>query len=110
MPTQRYASAFELALAGCLAEGRSILRDAIEFVAHAHTMLRDPKLQTVWLSKNEERQAFSDAFQRHKKEGIFRGLEELHRTWGQLSEIGSHATLNSICDRFTATESCLPVQ
>ena len=95
----------ELALTGCLAEARSILRDAIEFVAHAHTMLRDPKLQTVWLSKNEESQAFSEAFERHKKEGIFNGLEELHTTWGQLSETGSHATLNSICDRFATTES-----
>jgi hypothetical protein len=45
-------------------------------------MLRDPKLQTVWLSKNEERQPFFDAFERHKKEGIFNGLEELHTTWG----------------------------
>lgn len=31
----------ELALSGCLAEARSILRDAIEFVAHAHHMLSD---------------------------------------------------------------------
>ncbi len=35
----------ELALSGCLAEARSILRDAIEFVAHAHHMLGDPALQ-----------------------------------------------------------------
>src|SRR5260370_3815715 len=35
----------ELALSGCLAEARSILRDAIEFVAHAHHMLTDPALQ-----------------------------------------------------------------
>jgi len=95
----------ELALSGCMAEARSILRDAIELVAHAHTMLRDPQLQTVWLSKNEEEEAFKDAFERHKKEGIFKGLEELHRTWGQLSETGSHATLNSMCDRFTSTRS-----
>jgi hypothetical protein len=95
----------ELALSGCLAEARSILRDAIEFVAHAHTMLSDPQLQTVWLSKNEEAEAFKHAFERHKKQGIFKDLEELHRTWGQLSETGSHATLNSICDRFTTTKS-----
>jgi hypothetical protein len=59
----------ELVLSGCLAEARSILRDAIECVAHAHTMLRDPQLQTVWLSKNEEEQAFADAFERSKKQG-----------------------------------------
>ncbi|MGA2324734.1 MAG: hypothetical protein ABSH05_00460 [Bryobacteraceae bacterium] len=95
----------ELALSGCLAEARSILRDAVEFVAHAHRMRSDPKLQKVWLSKNEEGQAFEDAFVRHKKEGLFRGLDELHQIWGQLSETGSHATLNSMCDRFAAVKS-----
>jgi hypothetical protein len=29
----------------------------------------------------------------------------LHRTWGQLSDTGSHATLNSVCDRFTTRRS-----
>src|SRR5437763_270592 len=37
--------AMELAFSGCTAEARSVLRDAVEFVAHAHTMLNDPKLQ-----------------------------------------------------------------
>jgi hypothetical protein len=95
----------ELAFSGCLAEARSILRDAIEFVAHAHSMLVDPALQRVWLSKNEEEQAFKDAFERHKKEGVFKGLEELSQSWGQLSETGSPATLNAICDRFEQVES-----
>jgi hypothetical protein len=90
----------ELALSGCMAEARSILRDAVEFVAHAHRMLDDPQLQKVWLSKNEEKQAFTDAFERQKKEGLFRGLDELYAKWGELSETGSHATLNSMCDRF----------
>ncbi len=49
----------ELALSGCLAEARSILRDGIEFVAHAHTMLNRPELQEVWLSKKDEQKAFS---------------------------------------------------
>lgn len=90
----------ELAFSGCLAEARSILRDAIEFVAHAHTMLNDPELQKVWLSKNDEEEAFKNAFERNKKQGLFKGLGELHQSWGQLSETGSHATLNAICDRF----------
>jgi len=95
----------ELALSGCLAEARSILRDAIEFVAHAHVMTADPELQRVWLKKHDEQKAFSDAYERHKKHGIFKGLDELHRTWGQLSETGSHANLNSISDRFQTTTS-----
>lgn len=94
----------ELALSGCLAEARSILRDAIEFVAHAHSMIEDPSLQEVWLSKNEEEEAFTEAFERRKKEGLFKGLEELHAKWGQLSEIGSHATPKSLCDRFATVE------
>ena len=95
----------ELALSGCLAEARSILRDGVEFVAHAHRMLTDAQLQVAWIGKNDDEEAFKNAFERHKKEGVFKGLDELHRTWGQLSEIGSHATLNSICDRFAITKS-----
>lgn len=37
--------AMELAFAVCMSEARSILRDAVEFVAHAHWMLTDPELQ-----------------------------------------------------------------
>ncbi len=93
----------ELALSGCLPEARSILRDAVESVAHAHQMLRDPKLQKVWISKSEEEQAFKEAFESHKKTRLFSGLEELHEIWRNLSESGSHATLMSICDRFQIT-------
>lgn len=100
----------ELALSGCMAEARSIMRDAVEFVAHAHAMIVDPGLQTVWISKDDEQEAFSKAFEQHKKQGIFKGLDELHRTWGQLSETGSHANLNSICDRFVIARSGDEVQ
>jgi hypothetical protein len=94
----------ELALSGCLAEARSILRDAIEFVAHAHHMLSDPALQLKWLSKNDQEEAFKDAFERNKKAGLFRGLDELHKTWGDFSENGSHANINAMCDRFATVE------
>jgi hypothetical protein len=95
--------ALELAFAGCLAEARSILRDAVEFVAHAHSMVGDPELQKTWLSKNDDNtalEAFKDAFERHKKDGLFKGLDELHRVWGQLSETGSHANITALVDRF----------
>lgn len=98
----------ELGFSGCLAEARSILRDAIEFVAHAHAMVQDPELQKTWLNKNDgeaAQKAFEAAFERHKKQGVFKGLDELHRTWGQLSEMGSHANLNAICDRFAQVSS-----
>ena len=93
----------ELALSGCLAEARSILRDAVEFVAHAHAMVNDPDLQKIWLNKNDGQaalEAFKDALERHKKAGLFKGLSELHKTWGELSETGSHANLNAMADRF----------
>ncbi|MCH7978444.1 MAG: hypothetical protein IH935_05640, partial [Acidobacteria bacterium] len=86
----------ELAFSGCMAEARSILRDAVESVAHAHTMLSDTKLQKTWLSKNDDKaalEAFKDAFERHKGERLFKGLDELHKSFGQLSETGSHATI-----------------
>jgi hypothetical protein len=40
--------AIELAFAGCMSEARSILRDAVEFVAHAHRLLSDANLQLLW--------------------------------------------------------------
>jgi hypothetical protein len=96
-------AAMELAFSACMAEARSILRDAIEFVAHAHTMISDPELQKTWLGKNDGNAAleeFKNAFERQKKAGLFKGLDELHKTWGELSETGSHANINAMVDRF----------
>jgi len=98
----------ELAFSGCMAEARSIIRDAIEFVAHAHTMMGEVDLQKTWLSKGDDDaalQAFKDAYERNKKKGIFKGLEELGESWGQLSEIGSHATISAICERVAIVKS-----
>ncbi len=94
----------ELAFSGCLGEARSILRDAIECVAHAHRILLDPALQQVWLRKEDgaaELKAFKDCFEHRKKDNLFDGLDELHEKWGELSETGSHTTPLAICDRFT---------
>lgn len=96
-------TAMELAFSGCLSEARSILRDAVEFVAHAHTMVNDPELQKTWLSKDDDAaalKAFMDAFENYKKDRVFKGLDELHETWCQLSEMGSHANINATVDRF----------
>jgi hypothetical protein len=98
-------ASMELALSVCMPEARSILRDGIEFVAHAHHMLKDPELQKTWLSKNEAADAFTAAFEANKKTGLFNGLEELHKRWGELSETGAHATINAVCQRFVQTEN-----
>lgn len=100
--------AMELAFSGCMAEARSILRDSVEFVAHAHTMLNDPKLQETWFSKNDGEaalDAFKQAFEHYKTERLFKGLDELHKTWRELSETGSHANINATCDRFVQVTS-----
>jgi len=97
--------AIELAFSGCMAEARSILRDAIEFVAHAHHMLKDPLLQKVWLDKDTQEEAFKDAFERNKKQGLFDGMKELHDKWRELSEFGSHATPLALSERFVITHT-----
>lgn len=43
----------DLAFARCMEEARSILRDAVEAAVYAHYMLTDPKLQKIWLSKDD---------------------------------------------------------
>jgi hypothetical protein len=91
--------AIELAFTGCLPEARSIMRDAVEFVAHAHHMLKDPALQLVWLNKLDDKEAWSKEFWHSKATGLFAGLDELYEVWGKLSEMGSHANITSICER-----------
>lgn len=97
-------ASMELALSVCMPEARSILRDGIEFVAHAHHMLKDPELQKTWLSKNDEAKAFAAAFEKNKKTGLFDGLETLHKKWGELSETGAHATINAVSQRYVQTQ------
>ena len=66
-------------------------------------MISDPELQKTWLSKKDGNAAleeFKNAFERQKKAGVFKGLDELHKTWGEFSETGSHANINAIVDRF----------
>jgi hypothetical protein len=89
-------------------EARSILHDAVEFLAHAHAMIGDLELQKTWLSKNDGKpslEEFKRAFEEHTKEGIFKGLDELHKTWRELSETGSHANINALVDRFVQVTS-----
>ena len=93
----------ELAFSNCVPEARSILRDAVETVAHAHHMLRDPANQLIWLKKDEPsgKKAFKKAFKDDKKHGLFSGLKELHEKYGELSEAGSHPTMLSFANRLT---------
>lgn len=91
----------ELAFSNCMPEGRSILRDAVETVAHAHHMLRDPANQLIWMKKDEPagKKAFKKAFEDNKKAGLFSDITELHEKYGELSEAGSHPTMQSFANR-----------
>src|SRR6266478_3246392 len=60
----------ELGFTGCMSEARSLLRDAVEFVAHAHHMLKDPELQKIWLSKHNDEDAFKKELGRSSMAGL----------------------------------------
>lgn len=95
--------AFELGSIGCLSEAHSILRDAIESVAHGNRIASDPVLLKPWIEKNDGSaalEAFKKEFEHEKAKRLFDGLPELHQLWKQFSEFGSHTNLNSIVTRF----------
>ncbi len=98
----------ELAFSRCMEEARSILRDAIETAVFAHYMLGDPKLQKVWLSKDDGRKEadeFREAFEKDKKNRAYKGQSELREQWGYLSETGAHSTPQAVVSRFVIRES-----
>jgi hypothetical protein len=86
--------AMELAFAGCLAEARSILRDGVEFTAHAHKLRYRPDLLKVWLDKAEHKKEWEAEF--WNKKSLFEGLPLLHDRWKHYSERGSHANLPNL--------------
>jgi hypothetical protein len=113
LPTVLYMNAhvklrlsMELAFSSCIQEARSILRDAVETVAYAHHMLRDPANQLIWVKKDEPsgKKAFKKAFEDDKRIGLFSGLTELHEKYGELSEAGSHPTMLSFANRVTVED------
>src|ERR1700683_5398130 len=70
----------ELAFSMCMQEARSVLRDAVESVAHAHHMLRDPINLKTWLEKDDPggEVAFKKAFVDKKATNLFKSIEQLH--------------------------------
>lgn len=96
--------AIEVAFSGSLPEARSIMRDAVEFAAHAHHMLKDPAKQVVWLNELDDEKAWDKEFWDNKRKVLFDGIPLLYEVWGQLSDVGSHANIKSMCERFHTTE------
>jgi hypothetical protein len=44
------------------------MRDAVEFAAHAHHMLKDPALHEVWLNKLDDQAAWEKEFLNRREE------------------------------------------
>lgn len=97
----------ELAFSACPQEARSVLRDAVESVAHAHHMLSDPKRIEIWLAKDDSggRVAFKRVFVDNRATNLFKGLGELYEKFGQLSETGSHPTIASFYNKLTTQKT-----
>jgi hypothetical protein len=100
--------AMELGFSGCLTEAHSILRDAIESVAHGHRLFSDPALQKVWLQRNDGGtgvEDFNREFWYSKEDKLFDGLPELLKLWKRFSDIGAHTNINSIVSRFAVEQT-----
>jgi hypothetical protein len=95
--------AIELACSTSFPEAQSIMRDAIESIAHAHRLASDPSLLKPWLEKQDgeaAREVFKNEFELYKAQRLFKELPELHDFWKRYSEWGSHTNLESIVSRF----------
>jgi hypothetical protein len=98
----------ELGFSSCLPEAHSILRDAVESVAHGHMLYSDSDLVLTWLQKhdNEETlEAWREEFWHDKEHRLFDGLPELHKAWKMCSEWGSHTNIRSIAQRFVVQQT-----
>jgi hypothetical protein len=64
-----------------LHEACSILRDAVENVAHAHHIVRDPANGPIWLQKDDSKEGrvnLKKAFEDEKGTRLFERLDVLH--------------------------------
>ena len=100
--------AMELGFSSCLTEAHSILRDAIESVAHGHRLFSDAALQNIWLGKNDGGTAIEDfkrEFWYSKEDKLFDGVPELLMLWERFSDIGAHTNIDSIVSRFAVEQT-----
>ncbi|BDC47867.1 hypothetical protein F183_A01830 [Bryobacterales bacterium F-183] len=97
--------AFELFFSSCLGEGRSVMRDAVEFASIAHYMRYSSELQQVWLNRAEDPKAFEKEFRSNKKKKLFGTSPKLHAAWNHLSEIGAHCNIDAVADRLLTDDS-----
>jgi hypothetical protein len=96
----------DLAFAGCLTESAEMLRGAVESVAQAHRILKDPDLAIVWLQKDRDKDAlrhYKEAFEKDKKTRLFKDLPAMQYYWAEFSE-WAHSNVKSIRSRIEQGE------
>jgi hypothetical protein len=89
-----------------------LLRDAIEAVAYAHRIFKDPAAGDAWVSKHKEEaelEAHDRIFKWDKKKNLFRdevpGLKQLSFYYGQFCEVATHTSVTSIGKNFQDVSS-----
>jgi len=102
----KFISALELGFSCCIGDAYSLLRDGIEFTAHAHKIFSEPSVTQIWADKMKGKAhtgAYDKIFTHEKKKNLFPhklGLKPLHFYYAQLSEIGTHSNTISLGKSF----------
>jgi hypothetical protein len=102
----KFINAVELGFSCCIGDAYSLLRDGIEFTAHAHKIFSEPSVTKVWAEKmrgKTQTGAYDRIFTHNKKKNLFPdkfGLKQLHMYYAQLSEIGTHSNTTSLGKSF----------
>jgi len=98
--------AADLGFSCCIGDAYSLLRDGIEFTAHAHKIFNEPVVTKAWAEKMQGKTqtgAYDKNFTHNKKKNLFPdkfGLKQLHMYYAKLSEIGTHSNTPSLGKSF----------
>ncbi|HKW61881.1 MAG TPA: hypothetical protein VJN89_04990 [Candidatus Acidoferrum sp.] len=108
----RFLNAVELGFSCCIGDAYTLLRDAIEAVAHAHRIFKDPSAEDAWVSKHKgqaELEAHDRVFKWQKKKNLFPndvpGLKQLYFYYQQFCEIATHTSVSSVGKNFEDVSS-----
>lgn len=103
----RFLTAIELGYSCCIGDAYSVLRDAIEAVAHAHRIFKDPASAAAWSAKHQgeaELKAHDKIFKWDKKKNLFPddvpSLSKLQTYYGHFCELATHTSVTSIGKNF----------
>jgi hypothetical protein len=103
----RFLNAIELGYSCCIGDAYSVLRDAIEAVAHAHRIFKDPAAAVAWTDKNkgeDELKAHDKIFKWDKKKNLFPddvpSLSKLQTYYGHFCDLATHTSVTSVGKNF----------